>query len=208
MIIIEKFNNIFIKIIAILIILVIIIYNFFINKNETTEFDSFNIVVENTAEIPEETPVASKIKIYVTGEVNSPGVIELEENSRIEDAIRLAGGITSSANLANVNLAFVLEDGQKLYIPNINETEVKEYISVENGSNIIESSGKSKNSKININKATIEDLKTLPGVGESLANRIITYRTETGNFKAIEDLKNVSGIGEKKFESLKEFITI
>lgn len=204
MIYIEKFKNLFIKIIIILIILVIIIYNFFISQNEEDEFDISNIVVEpQNIEIIEKI---NKIKIYVTGEVNNPGVFEMNENSRIEDAINLAGGLTSSANIKNVNLAFVLEDGQKLYIPNINDKEI-EYISKENGENIIDGI-KSSGSKININKASLEELKSLPGVGPSLAQKIITYRTENGKFNSIDDLKNVSGIGDKKFEGLKDNISI
>lgn len=204
MIYIEKFKNLFIKIIIILIILVIIIYNFFISQNEEDEFDISNIVVEHqNIEIIEKI---NKIKIYVTGEVNNPGVFEMNENSRIEDAINLAGGLTSSANIKNVNLAFVLEDGQKLYIPNINDKEI-EYISKENGENIIDGI-KSSGSKININKASLEELQSLPGVGPSLAQKIITYRTENGKFNSIDDLKNVSGIGDKKFEGLKDNISI
>lgn len=204
MIYIEKFKNLFIKIIIILIILVIIIYNFFISQNEADEFNISNIVVEpQNIEIIEKI---NKIKIYVTGEVNNPGVFEMNENSRIEDAINLAGGLTSSANIKNVNLAFVLEDGQKLYIPNINDKEI-EYISKENGENIIDGI-KSSGSKININKASLEELKSLPGVGPSLAQKIITYRTENGKFNSIDDLKNVSGIGDKKFEGLKDNISI
>lgn len=199
----EKFKNIFIKIIIILIILVIIIYNFFLSKNDEEEFEISNIIIEpKNTEIIKDT---QKIKVYVTGEVNSPGVFEMDENSRIEDAINLAGGLTPNANIKNVNLAFILEDGQKLYIPNINDKDI-EYISKENGENIIDNA-KSNNSKININKATLEELQSLPGVGASTAQRIITYRTENGKFKSIEDLKNVSGIGDKKFESLKDNIS-
>lgn len=218
MIIIEKYKNLFIKIIIILIILLIIVYNLFISKKENNEFSTlekiteFNILAENIESniqnIPEETTI-STIKVYVTGEVNLPGVIELTEKSRIEDAINLAGGLTTNANIKNVNLAFILEDGQKLYIPNINEIENIEYISTENGQNIIESIEKNnKSKKININNANIEELKKLPGVGESLAEKIFNHRKENGKFKSIEDLKNVNGIGEKKFESLKEYVSI
>lgn len=148
-----------------------------------------------------------KIKVYVTGAVNSPGVIELEEGARIQDAINLAGGTKEEANLENVNLAYCLEDGQKLYIPNINEKEV-EYISTENGDNVIEKTPDSNNFKVNINTGGVEELKTLPGVGDSLAQKIINYRNENGKFKTVDDLKNVSGIGEKKFESMKKYVKI
>ena len=201
-----KFSkNILIKIIVALIILVIIIYNFFIKKDSEEEFSYNDIVVENEQEnIVEET---INIKVYVTGEVNNPGVVELPEGSRIEDAINLSGGITDLANLTEVNLAYSLEDGQKLYIPSINDKAETQYISVENGEKVIEGK-ESGSSKVNINKGDIDALKSLPGVGEALAQRIITYRNENGKFKNIEDLKNVSGIGEKKYESLKEYIDV
>lgn len=203
-----KFSkNLFIKIITILIILVIIIYNFFLKKDDEEVFSYGDIVVRNEAE-SEAIEEVINIKVYVTGAVNNPGVIELPEGSRIEDAINLSGGITDLANLSEVNLAYTLEDGQKLYIPSINEKNDIEYVSVENGEKVIEDEKSSNSSKININKADIEKLKSLPGVGDALAQRIITYRNENGKFKSIEDLKNVSGIGNKKYDSLKEYIEI
>ena len=162
-----------------------------------------NIKFGNKENISEE----EIIKVYVTGEVNSPGVIELEGDSRIEDAITLAGGITEKANLSEVNLAYSLEDGQKLYIPSVDDKEEVEYLTTENGENILETN-KEGNGKININTASLEKLETLPGVGEALGKRIIEYREENGKFEKIEDLKNVSGIGDKKFESLEEYIVV
>lgn len=205
----ENKKNIFIKIIIILIILVFIIYNFFILKNDSEEFNSLESIVNNSSENIVKQEIINKIKVYVTGQVNSPGVLELDEGARIEDAVNLAGGLTLDANLQNINLAFILEDGQKLYIPSIYDNEPVEYISINNGTNIIENPNTlSSSSKININKAGIEELTTLPGVGDSLAQKIFNYRKENGNFKSIDDLKNVNGIGDKKFESLKEYISI
>lgn len=195
--------------IIILIVLSLVIYNIFISQNTSEELNCLNIVVNNSSENTIEKETISKIKVYVTGEVNSPGVLELDENSRIEDAINLAGGLTNFANIQQVNLAFVLEDGQKLYIPSIHDAEISEYISSNNGDAVIENSkNSSTNSKININKSDIEELKKLPGVGDSLARKIFDYRKENGNFKSIDELKNVNGIGEKKFDNLKEYITI
>lgn len=199
------------KIFVILIVLIISVCCFIFYRNEDEElFISEEISLEentynneNILEIEE----VQKIKIHITGEVNSPGVKELDEGSRIEDAINIAGGLTESANISNVNLAYPLEDGQKIYIPNINEN-IEEYIVKENGEGIVEDSKNSSSGRININKADTDQLCELPGVGESLATRIVTYREENGKFKSIEDLKNVSGIGEKKFESLKEYIVV
>lgn len=206
---IENKKRNFVKIIIILIILAFIICKFFILKDDSEEFNNLESIIINSSENIEKQEIINKIKVYVTGQVNSPGVLELDENSRIEDAINLAGGLTLEADLQNVNLAFVLEDGQKLYIPSIHDEEITEYIYINNGTNVIENSKETSNNyKININKADIGELKQLPGVGDSLAERIFNYRKENGNFKSINDLKNVSGIGDKKFESLKEYISI
>lgn len=199
-------KDVLIKASIILIFIIVVLYNVVKSKENLEEFDDTNIFVKEISQ--ENESKSEKIKVHITGEVNNPGVIELEENSRIEDAINLSGGVTNFANLSKVNLAYVLEDGQKVYIPNINEKEEKEYISKENGEKIIVEDISKSSSKVNINKASADELKSLSGVGDSLANRIINYRKENGKFKSIEDLKNVSGIGEKKFESIKEYIEI
>lgn len=201
-------KGILIKIGIVIVIIIGIAYNVFKDQETSEEIIYSNIFVNEEKEEKSIKNDIRKIKVYVTGEVNNPGVIELEENSRIEDAINLAGGVTNNANLLDVNLAYSLEDGQKLYIPNINEKEEKDYITTKNGEKIIEDGKAKSNSKININNGDIDELKNLPGVGEALAQRIINYRKENGNFNSIEDLKNVSGIGEKKFDNLKEFIEI
>ena len=200
----------------IIIISVFLILFYSQNENQNEVYDNFFEIdnIENTI-IFDEKNISNtienqinteKIKVYITGEVNSPGVKEVEEGARIEDIIIIAGGLTEFANISKVNLAYKLEDGQKIYIPNVNE-KVEEYITEENGEGIVEKTDKSFG-KININTADVGKLCELPGVGESLASRIIQYREENGKFKSIDDLKNVSGIGEKKFESLKEYIVI
>lgn len=197
-------KEILIKIGIVILILIAIIYNFITSNSEEIEYT--NIIV-NTIEVNKEMEEPETIKVYVAGAVNTPGVIELEEGSRIEDAINLAGGITKEANLSQVNLAYKMEDGQKLYIPNINDKQI-EYLTSGSGEEVVEDASKLSNNKVNINKAGVEELGTLQGVGEALAQRIVNYREENGKFKTIEDLKNVSGIGEKKFESIKENIEV
>lgn len=201
-------------IIAILLVMIGIIYQMKKTNEEVVEIDYENVIVqdvqetekkvnENTTEIPKEY-----IKIHITGQVRNSGIIELEKGARISDAIEKAGGLTEQANLDEVNLAYCLEDGQKLYIPSIAETEIQ-YITENNGESIIQETKVSGSSKIvNINKADVEDLETIPGIGPSMAEKIVNYRNENGNFKSIEDLKNVSGIGEKKFESMREYICV
>ena len=149
-----------------------------------------------------------KIKVHITGEVNSPGLYELEEGSRINDLILLAGNKTEKADLNKVNLAYELSDGEKIYIPSIFD-ENSAYIYNEAGQNVLESNEfVSKAEKININKANSSDLQQISGIGPSLAEKIINYRNSNGKFNSIEELKNVSGIGDKKFESIKEYLTL
>ena len=203
--------------ICIIIIISVFLIVFYSQKEKQNEvYDNFFEIdnIENTISLEEKNISNTienqinieKIKVYITGEVNSPGVKEVEDGARIEDVIVLAGGLTEFANINKVNLAYKLEDGQKIYIPNVNE-KVEEYITEENGEGIVEKTSKSL-AKININTADIGKLCELPGVGESLASRIVLYREENGKFKSIDDLKNVSGIGEKKFESLREYVVV
>lgn len=195
--------------IAIILIVIGIIYYIHENFSKSEEFIS-TIDVDNSINLQtEETTIEEqKIKVYITGEVNVPGVFEISEGERIEDLIKHAGGVTLDANLSNVNLAYKLEDGQKVYIPNKEEKDVI-ILSTENGENVIqESQEKEKSGKVNINTANIEKLCEVPGIGEAMAKRIISYREENGKFKTIEDIKNVSGIGDKKLENMKEFIVI
>lgn len=206
------------------------------NDLEKTEEES---VIEDIEEIENEDIVkgaekASKNKIYVhiIGEVNNPGVVILNEGSRMIDAINAAGGTTSNANITKINLVYILEDGMKVNIPNNsdfkNDTNF-EYITKSSGDGKSDnslssvSSSEKNNSEmsinsdssslrrytvININKATQTELETLPGIGPSLALNIINYRKENGKFSSIDEIKNVSGIGDNKFEKLKSYIKV
>jgi len=177
---------------------------FYQNKDEDYSYlEVSNEKVIATNVIEEEK---KEIIVHITGQVVKQGIVKLEEGSRIIDAIEAAGGATTEANLSKINLAYLLEDGMKLYVPSINDEEEEEYVSSNN------TSEKTKNSKeilkVNINTATSEELQKLPGIGEAMANRIITYRKESGKFNKIEDLKEVSGIGEAKFNNIKSYIYI
>lgn len=165
--------------------------------------------------------IKNKIYIYVSGEVNNPGVVILDEGSRIIDAIDSAGGITQNANITKINLAYVLEDGTKVNVPSnkdLKNDSSFDYITRSPGdgneeekSSIKDEGQKSSskiNSKVNINTATQTELETLPGIGPSLALKIINYRKENGKFSNIEEIKNVSGIGDSKYEKLKNYILI
>ncbi|MGB9767744.1 MAG: helix-hairpin-helix domain-containing protein [Dictyoglomus turgidum] len=145
------------------------------------------------------------IIVHITGEVKNPGVYKLEEGARVIDAINLAGGSLPSADLDKVNLADFLRDGSKIYIPSKLENSENEL-----KSQAILSKRKidtSKSDKVNINTASKEELESLPGIGPTLAQRIIEYREENGPFGSAEDLLNVKGIGEKKLERIRDQIT-
>ena len=170
-------------------------------KNNTEQISISNFIENETEDEKDNT----KIKVYITGEVKNQGVIELEEGDRIADAIEKAGGQTEQASLKNVNLAYQLEDGQKIYIPNINDTETE---IIDDGASGVVDDATIKQTVVNINKADEKELQSLNGIGESLATSIVQYRKENGRFETIEDLKNVPGIGDSKFENIKEYIKV
>lgn len=138
--------------------------------------------------------------IHVAGTVKSPGVYKLKEGSRVFDAINAAGGYALNADLNALNLATPLTDGEKVYVPALGELPP--------ASSSLPGRVSSSTSKININTADAQQLDTLPGIGPVFAQRIIDYRTSQGRFSNIEDIKNVSGIGKKRFEQLKDLITV
>lgn len=154
-----------------------------------------------------------KIVIHITGAVQKTGILILPEGARIADAIDASGGSTESADLDEVNLAYVLQDGQKVYIPSKEDKvklESKAYIMSGSGNNVIvqEVNEKGGNKKVNINSATQSELENLPGVGEAIASRIIEYRQQNGKFSKVEDLQNVKGIGDAKFNNMKEYVMV
>ena len=177
---------------------------------------SENFVDNETEEVSETAEIEEKIVVHITGAVKKEGVIYLKKGARIVDAIKEAGGETKEADLSQVNLAYELQDGQKIYIPNKNE-KVSQYIISTNGETIDsngantgnESTSTSKEgAKVNINTATQNELDGLPGIGPALAQRIIDFREENGNFKSIEDIQNVKGIGDSKFDEIRDKIVV
>lgn len=169
--------------------------------------------IENVESVDKQEEKVIEIAVHITGEVNKAGIVYLPESSRLVDAIEKAGGETKNADLSQVNLAYQLQDGEKIYIPSKKE-KITEYITKGNGDNVvsegIENSNnmKGEKSKVNINTASISELDSLPGIGASTAQKIIDYREENGKFSRIEELKNVKGIGEAKFSEIKDRITV
>ena len=209
------------KVVIIIGILVTILvgWKLFDSKN-FDEVNSNEILVsnlKNNEKEKNEDKEEEMMAIHVTGEVKNPGVVKVKQGSRIEDIIEAAGGLTENADITNVNLAFEVEDGMKIRIPSNdegNENEgniIEQYITQDSGKGVIVSEDKSSENLslvININTANETELEQLPGIGASIAGRIIDYRNKNGKFKAIEDIKNVTGIGETKFEKIKDLIKV
>lgn len=152
----------------------------------------------------EEEKNDEKIKVYICGEINKAGVYEISKNTRIIDLIELAGGAKPGAFLESINLAEILTDSQKIYVPSKLEASNSGNYNLQDGSTQINDKGK----LVNVNFAPVSELELLPGIGPELAQRIIDYRNNSGFFKSKEDLKNVTGIGDKKFEAIKDLIVI
>ena len=195
---------------------IFVVVLFAIYMNTKSNSNTYTIANENDIEEKEEMQEVSKseekIYIHITGAVIKEGVVEINNNARIKDAIEMAGGLREDADISNVNLAYILKDGQKIYIPNKSEIMQAEMIvTEENGEEVLIDDGgdlEEINGKININTAGIEQLEKLSGIGEGTAIKIIEYRKDNGKFKSIEDLKNVSGIGDAKFNSIKNNICV
>ena len=166
-----------------------------------TQEDTTPIITDKTQDKQEDTTIT----VYVSGEVNSPGLVELPSDSRIADAIKACGDFTPLADKTKINLAQKLTDGMQIQVsskaPVINSNE-----QVNDTNSNSPSNNNSSSNLININTATKEELDTLPGIGPATAQKIIDYRQEHGNFSSIEDIKNVKGIGEAKFSKMQDKI--
>lgn len=167
------------------------------------------IVAPETLQTPDAATLEEKsvaVAVYICGAVNSPGVYELPEGSRVKDAVDKAGGLSPKADAISVNLAEVVTDGQQIVI-------------YEQGSDMSSSgsggTAKAKSSgtaapglPVSINHGSLEALMLLDGVGEKTAQKIMDYRKSQGGFKSIEELKNVPGIGDKKFDQIKNDVKL
>ena len=159
--------------------------------------DNVNIKTEDI--FIENSEIASEghITIYVNGEVINPGVYKLKNDSRVDDAIKVAGGFTEKADKDKLNLAKKIRDEDYIYVSEINN---------KNENSLGNSASGTK--KVNINEASKEELKTISGIGDVTAQKIIEYREEKGGFNSIEEIKNIDRIGEKTFQKLKDKLDI
>ena len=203
-----------IYIIIVLLCLTIVMTTLFFTKSE-------EVLATSEVVIPKTEKVTKKIKIEVKGAVNNPGVYELDKNSRVIDAINIAGGLREDANTSLINLSKKLTDEMVIIIytnyeiENYNASKVKtEYVYIEVEScpdkindACIKEYSETNSGLVNINTSSLEELTSLPGVGEAKAKTIIEYRNKQ-KFNTIEDIQNISGIGASLFEKIKDHITV
>ena len=142
------------------------------------------------------------ITVDVKGAVKSPGIYDLPVGSRVNDAVQKAGGLTEQADSKSLNLAQKVSDEALVYVP----AKGEEVASEETGSGAPSSTSKDK--KVNLNKASLEELKQVKGLGGKRAQDIIDHREANGKFKSVDELKKVSGIGAKTIEKLKDYVTV
>ena len=169
--------------------LALAVAGYFVFFPEPSNSKADSIATETESPLP--SPVEQLMLVHVSGEVSRQGLYELPLGSRVADAVRLAGGFTSSAQQESVNLARILTDGEQIIVgslsPNAEDSAEK---------------------LISVNTAAQEELDKLPGIGPALAARIVQWRTDFGGFQRLEDLLEVSGIGEKLLDQLLPHITL
>ena len=178
---------------ALCVVVAIIVY--YLSGDTKDKSNNIGFTEENLATTAEYSQSHEDVMIYVyvCGQVMNPGVVCVSEGSRIVDVINLAGGMTDLADINAINQAEFVQDGQKIYVPAMGEKIV------------VSSSG---DGKININTAGEEQLMTLPGIGQSKASAIISYRKENGGFNMIEDIMNIPGIKTSAFNKIKDYICV
>ena len=156
---------------------------------DTSEVSETEIVTEDIS-----SEEVGQIIVDVEGEILNPGVYQLPAGSRVSDAIRAAGGFTDSAVALTINQAQTLSDGEQIIVSSVDATK-EDSLTEDDG-------------LVNINNASKDELMTLPGIGESRAEDIISYRDTNGGFKSAEDIKNVPGIKEGLYKKIKDRIKV
>ena len=148
----------------------------------------------------EEVVEQDLITVDVKGAVKSPGIYDLPVGSRVNDAVQKAGGLIDNADSKSINLAQKISDEALVYVPTKEEVANQESYS--------NATGNKESKKVNLNKASLEELKQVKGLGAKRAQDIIDHRETNGKFKSVDELKKVSGIGAKTIEKLKEYVTV
>jgi len=193
---------------SILVISGLLFYFYFSNSDSSHPQEELIETIQPIEEInlieSAEEAVQQQVFVDIKGAVMYPGVYELQSDQRIIDAVQLAGGYMENADTQYVNHAQKVQDEMVIYIP----IKGEQLGDVSTNLLMLPTESQNKEQKININIADVETLTTLPGIGPSKAQSILSYREENGRFQTIDDLRNVSGIGDKTFEKLKDSITV
>lgn len=158
------------------------------------------IIVRDEEPKPRETSPPATIYVQICGAVKNPGVYRVQKGARLFEVVNMAGGLSPNADAQKVNLAKVVEDGEKVCIPRVGDV-------VDSSSKKVGDAQKADSKLINVNQATVEELERLPGIGRTIAKRIVEYREKNGPFNGPSDLLKVKGIGEKKLEKIRGMIT-
>ncbi|MBP2642072.1 MAG: comEA [Firmicutes bacterium] len=202
------------RLVFILVLAILIVggsFYFYDQKSKVNEVtmsppSSSDLIVSSTQSEKDE------IVVYISGAVNKPGILRVPAGSRVVDVVDAAGGLAPGADPSKVNLAKVVKDGTHVNVP-IGKLVTDKKI----GTAVNSSSGQSQTSSkrsssggemVNINSADKNELDKLPGIGPSLADRIVEYRQENGSFRDLSELKNVAGIGETKFNQIKDKLSL
>ena len=186
-------------VIAVILLLLVAVGGLLPKKEEAVEETEVVVTTVLAEKTEASTTQETVIFVDIKGAVKNPGVYQMKVGDRVKDALDAAGGLTEEADSQKVNLAKRLEDQMVIVVPKVGEESEE----IPTGETRKEAT---KEGKVNINTATVEELKTLKGVGEKKAEAIIEYRKKNGSFQTKEDLMKVRGIGKKLFESFQERI--
>ena len=186
-----------------------------VTAGETEGTASADSQTSMTVAASSSSDAVATVQVYICGAVNTPGVYTVLKGTILNDAVEKAGGFTKDAAVTNMNLVYEINSNMSFYIPTVKEAEsgsAQDAGVIRGKDSFIwgsdgDSSQSKTSGKVNINKADLAALQTLPGIGEATARTIIEYRNKTP-FKKPEDLKKVSGIGDAKYERVKAFITV
>jgi len=162
---------------------------------------SSTIASGGAATVPPTTVGPELLVVHVAGAVQAPGVYRLKPGSRVIDAVSAAGGVASDSNSDAINLAAVLADGERVYVPRVGEAAP---VVVSGGS----TASSAPSGPVDLNAASADDLDTLPGVGPATAAAILAYRERHGPFASVDDLAKVRGIGQAKLDALRGLVTV
>lgn len=165
---------------------------------ETTEID---LTAEGDGNPVSSGSIQKTVKVFVCGAVKQPGVYELTADARIADALLAAGDFASDADATYLNQAEILTDGARIYVPTVEETAQMD------GFSLVEAQ-ESAQTGIDLNHATLQELKTLPGIGDVKASAIIAYRESRGRFETVEQIMEVEGIKQGLYEQIKDEICV